>query len=55
MFKSVEYAGFDDRPELRSRAEQGTRLLPEEIRSMREDVSVVSEVPAGRVRTSSSP
>lgn len=31
MFKNIEYAGFDGRPELRPRAEIGTALLQDEV------------------------
>ena len=40
MFKSVEYAGFEDKPELRALAERATAVLANEIRTWREDVVV---------------
>jgi hypothetical protein len=41
MFKSVEYAGFEGRPELRALAERTTAVLADEIRTWRDQVSVV--------------
>lgn len=46
MFKSVEYAGFDGRPELKAKAEQLTPVLADEIRSWRDQVEVTWR-PAG--------
>ncbi|MCI0702434.1 MAG: hypothetical protein L0241_15230 [Planctomycetia bacterium] len=40
MFKSVEYVGFEDKPELRARAAELTPLLAKEIQTWREDVVV---------------
>lgn len=40
MFKSVEYAGFEGRPELRARAEQLNPVLANEIGTWRGDVDV---------------
>ena len=40
MFKSVEYAGFDGRPELKTKAEQLTPVLAGEIHTWRESVEV---------------
>lgn len=51
MFKSVEYAGFDGRPDLRALAERGTKVLGSEVRTWRDRVEVVWEArpdaPAG--------
>jgi hypothetical protein len=33
VFKSVEYAGFDGRPDLKAKAEQLTPVLADEVRS----------------------
>jgi hypothetical protein len=40
VFKSVEYAGFDGRPDLKAKAEQLTPVLANEIRTWRDDVEV---------------
>ena len=40
MFKSVEYVGFDGRPELKAKAEQATAALGGVIRSWRDEVDV---------------
>ncbi|MDY3563606.1 hypothetical protein R5W23_005220 [Gemmata sp. JC673] len=40
MFKSVQYAGFEDRPELRARAEQLETVLADEVTAWRGDVEV---------------
>jgi hypothetical protein len=40
MFKSVEYAGFDGKPELRALAERATAVLGGLIRSWRDEVEV---------------
>ena len=40
MFKSVTYTGFEDRPDLRARAEAAMPYLTEEITRMREHVRV---------------
>jgi hypothetical protein len=40
MFKSVEYIGFDEQPELKMRAEQLTLVLASEIHRWREEVGV---------------
>jgi hypothetical protein len=40
VFKSVEYVGFEDKPELRALAEQATPVLGALIRSWRDEVAV---------------
>ncbi|MBA4067007.1 MAG: hypothetical protein C0501_25515 [Isosphaera sp.] len=40
MFKSVEYAGFDGRPELRAKAERLTPVLGEVVKAWRDQVEV---------------
>jgi hypothetical protein len=40
VFKSVEYTGFENRPELRATAERLTPVLANEIRRWRDQVSV---------------
>ncbi len=40
MFKSVEYVGFENQPELRAKAERAQSLLGEVIRSWRDEVTV---------------
>ena len=47
MFKKVEYAGFEDKPELKAKAEQIMPVLAGEIRRWRENVEVLwTPVPA---------
>jgi hypothetical protein len=46
MFKKVEYVGFEGNPQLKTKAEQLTPVLAEEIRRWREKVEV-RWVPAG--------
>jgi hypothetical protein len=41
MFKSVEYVGFEDRPDLLEQAERATAMLVDEIQAWRDDVTVV--------------
>ena len=43
MFKSVEYAGFDGRPELRAKAEQAMPLLTRVVRNWDRHVNVTWE------------
>jgi hypothetical protein len=40
VFKSVEYAGFDGRPDLKAKAERATAALAGEIRRWRDEVRV---------------
>ena len=40
MFKSVQYVGFEGRPDLKAKAEQLTPVLADEIRRWREGVAV---------------
>jgi len=40
MFKTVQYVGLDDKPELKARAQRATELLGGVIRSWRDEVAV---------------
>jgi hypothetical protein len=48
VFKSVEYAGFDHKSELRALAERATAVLGGVIRDWRDEVDVVAWRPAAR-------
>jgi hypothetical protein len=49
MFKNVEYIGFEDKPDLKAKAEQLTSILAGEIHRWRDDVEVRLSSPPGSV------
>jgi hypothetical protein len=46
VFKSVEYVGFEDQPDLKAKAERLTPVLANEVRTWRDDVQVRWNPPA---------